>query len=584
MLRCFLEIPQELQTVLYKFYFYKFLKIIYKIAKNVCYKIISMKIYSNNKAFDDIVNGIADYAIDNGIECTIVNGIMDDDDDIYVLFGLNNFTEHSYLPKNYIAVQLEQSGVPNTNWFTPLYFKLLNGAIEVWDYSIRNVNNLKKHITVPLVYVPLLYMKHLTYEERLTTKKDIDILFMGAMNKRREDLLNKLRENGLNVYMADTYNLWNEERDNIVKRSKILLNIHYYESAILETARLSYALSLGECFVVSEPSMDKLLDKEYSKIVDFGSNIEEIVKKCKKILEMSEEMLKMRINTNFAKYKINNFKINLDILIKYSKNLGNNSNASASFLVPHMDNDGKISLPKLSYEDLPYVSVVTITKNRRSIFELPIRNFYEFEYPKDKLEWVIIDDGDDNLKSILPVDKRIKYVRYTEIGSLCQKRDIGVQQASYETIAFMDDDDYYFPCSIYSRVALMNHYRRDCIGCTQLGIYDIVDDSSFLNVSNTISEASMAFTKEFWKKRQFGKKDHNYGEAYVFINGREKEVINMPYFFNLIAITHKENITKDLRKNKFERDGKMDNFFNLWDSQTQLFFLGLIKKNAYLLQ
>ena len=53
----------------------------------------------------------------------------------------------------------------------------------------------------------------------------------------------------------------------------------------------------------------------------------------------------------------------------------------------------------------------------------------------------------------------------------------------------------------------------------------------------------MAFNKSFWKQRQFGKKDHNYGEAYVFINGREKEVINMPYFFNLIAITHKENIT-----------------------------------------
>jgi hypothetical protein len=544
-----------------------------------------MKIYSNNKAFDDIVDGIVDYVKDNGIQCIITKDIIkdDEDEDIYVIFGLNNFTEHSYLPKNYIAVQLEQSGVPNTNWFTPLYFKLLNGAIEVWDYSIRNVNNLKKHINVPLVYVPLLYMKHLTYEERLTTKKDIDILFMGAMNKRREDLLNKLREHGLNVYVADTYNLWDEERNNIVKRSKILLNIHYYESAILETARLSYALSLGECFVVSEPSTDKLLDREYSKNVEFGSNVEEIVKKCKKILEMSEEMLKMRINTNFTKYKINNFKINLDILIKYSKNLGNNSNASDSFLVPHMDNEGKISLPKLSYEDLPYVSIVTITKNRRSIFELPIRNFYEFEYPKDKLEWVIIDDGDDNLKSILPVDKRIKYVRYTEIGSLCQKRDIGVQQASYEIIAFMDDDDYYFPCSIYSRVALMKHYRRECIGSTQLGIYDIVNDSSFLNVSNTISEASMAFTKEFWKKRQFGKKDHNYGEAYVFINGREKEVINMPYFFNLIAITHKENITKDLRKNRLDSN-KMDNFFNLWDTQTQLFFLGLIKKNAYLLQ
>lgn len=542
-----------------------------------------MKIYSNNKAFDDIVGGIVDYVKDNGIQCNIVKDIIEDDEDIYVIFGLNNFTEHSCLPKNYIAVQLEQSGVPNTNWFTPLYFKLLNGAIEVWDYSIRNVNNLKKHITVPLVYVPLLYMKHLTYEERLVTKKDIDILFMGAMNNRREDILNKLRENGLNVYMADTYNLWDEERNNIVKRSKILLNIHYYESAILETTRLSYALSLGECFVVSEPSTDKLLDREYSKFVEFGSNVEEIVKKCKKILEMSEEMLKMRINTNFAKYKINNFKINLDILSKYSKNVDNGKLTVSSFLVPHMDNEGKISLPKLSYEDLPYVSIVTITKNRRSIFELPIRNFYEFEYPKDKLEWVIIDDGDDNLKSVLPVDKRIKYVRYTDISSLCQKRDIGVQQSSYDIIAFMDDDDYYFPCSIYSRVALMMHYRRDCIGCTTLGIYDIVDDSSFLNVSSTISEASLAFSKSFWKKRQFGTKDHNYGEAYVFINGREKEVINMPYFFNLIAITHNGNITKDLRKNRLDSN-KMDNFFNLWDTQTQLFFLGLIKKNAYLLQ
>ncbi len=540
-----------------------------------------MKIYSNNKAFDDIVGGIVDYVKDNGIQCTVVKDIIEDDEDIYVIFGLNNFTEHSYLPKNYIAVQLEQSGVPNTNWFTPLYFKLLNGAIEVWDYSIRNVNNLKKHITVPLVYVPLLYMKHLTCDERLTTKKDIDILFMGAMNNRREDLLNKLRENGLNVYIADTYNLWDEERNNIVKRSKILLNIHYYESAILETARLSYALSLGECFVVSEPSTDKLLDREYSKFVEFGLNVEEIVKKCKKILEMSEEMLKMRINTNFAKYKINNFKINLDILTKYSKNLGDCKSNVSSFLVPHMDNEGKISLPKLSYEDLPYVSIVTITKNRRSIFPLPIRNFYEFEYPKDKLEWVIIDDGDDNLKSVLPADKRIKYVRYTEIGSLCQKRDIGVQQSSYDIIAFMDDDDYYFPCSIYSRVALMKHYRRDCIGCTTLGIYDIVDDNSFLNVSSTISEASLAFSKSFWKKRQFGTKDHNYGEAYVFINGREKEVINMPYFFNLIAITHNGNITKDLRKNRLDNN-KMDNFFNLWDKQTQLFFLGLIKKNDLL--
>lgn len=539
-----------------------------------------MKIYSNNNAFTDIVNGIAAYVLEKGVECTIVKTILHDDEDLYVIFGLNNFTEHTYVPKNYIAIQLEQSGVPNTNWFTPLYFKLLNGAHQVWDYSMTNINNLKKHIKVPFVYMPLLYMKHITSDERLTVQKDIDVLFIGMMNDKRKAFIQKLRNSGMRVQIAKNYKLWGENRDIMVRRSKILLNVHYYENAILETARLSYALSLGECLVVSEPSADKLLDRDYSKIVEFASTHDEVVEKCKKILELSDEMLKMRINTNFTKYKINPFKINMEIILKYSKNVKNLKENASLFLVPEMDDEGRISLPKMSYEDLPYVSVVTITKNRKSMFELPIRNFYEFEYPKDKLEWVIIDDGNDDLKSILPVDKRIKYVRYTDISSLAQKRDIGVQQSSYEIIAFMDDDDYYFPCSIYSRVVLMKHYRRDCIGCTTLGIYDIVEDNSFLNVSSTVSEASMAFKRDFWKKRQFGNMDHGYGEGYLFIDGREKEVINMPYFFNLIAITHKENITKDLRKNKKEKN--KDNFFNLWDKQTQLFFLGLIKKNNLL--
>ena len=51
-----------------------------------------MKIYSNNKAFDDIVNGIVDYVKDNGVQCIIVKDIIkdDEDEDIYVIFGLNN--------------------------------------------------------------------------------------------------------------------------------------------------------------------------------------------------------------------------------------------------------------------------------------------------------------------------------------------------------------------------------------------------------------------------------------------------------------------------------------------------------------
>ncbi len=95
-------------------------------------------------------------------------------------------------------------------------------------------------------------------------------------------------------------------------------------------------------------------------------------------------------------------------------------------------------------------------------------------------------------------------------------------------------------------------------------------------------EASLGFRKDFWNKRKFGNEDNNYGEGYLFTKGRENEIVNMPYFFNLIAITHSKNITKNLRKMSYSNNAvKNSNFFNLWEKDLQLFFLDLIKKSCF---
>jgi glycosyltransferase involved in cell wall biosynthesis len=41
---------------------------------------------------------------------------------------------------------------------------------------------------------------------------------------------------------------------------------------------------------------------------------------------------------------------------------------------------------------LPKVSILTPTFNRRSFAELSIKNIIETNYPKDKIEWLILDD------------------------------------------------------------------------------------------------------------------------------------------------------------------------------------------------
>ena len=69
---------------------------------------------------------------------------------------------------------------------------------------------------------------------------------------------------------------------------------------------------------------------------------------------------------------------------------------------------------------LPTVSIITPTYNRRNFFRLAVNNFMSIKYPKDKLEWIIVDDGTDKIKDLiektseLKNDPRIKYFELDE--------------------------------------------------------------------------------------------------------------------------------------------------------------------------
>ena len=52
-----------------------------------------------------------------------------------------------------------------------------------------------------------------------------------------------------------------------------------------------------------------------------------------------------------------------------------------------------LNLPSIQDEILPTVTVVTPTYNRHENFEIAIRNYKNFNYPRDKLFWIILDDN-----------------------------------------------------------------------------------------------------------------------------------------------------------------------------------------------
>jgi hypothetical protein len=73
------------------------------------------------------------------------------------------------------------------------------------------------------------------------------------LNERRVRVLNDLEASGLIVKRL--FGVYGSERDRYIARSKVVLNMHFYDPGVFEMARVSYLLTNSKC-VVSEGPME----------------------------------------------------------------------------------------------------------------------------------------------------------------------------------------------------------------------------------------------------------------------------------------------------------------------------------------
>ncbi len=86
------------------------------------------------------------------------------------------------------------------------------------------------------------------------------------MNDRRALVLEQLKSR--NVRVENAFGVYGEDRDALIARARLVLNVHFYESKIFEIVRVSYLLANGAC-VVSENGSD-LFEKQFSSAVAFA--------------------------------------------------------------------------------------------------------------------------------------------------------------------------------------------------------------------------------------------------------------------------------------------------------------------------
>ena len=101
-----------------------------------------------------------------------------------------------------------------------------------------------------------------------------------------------------------------------------------------------------------------------------------------------------------------------------------------------------------------------------------IECFNNQTYPKNNIEWIIIDDGTDKIEDLVADIPQVKYYKYDEKLTLGKKRNIMHEKTSGEIIIYMDDDDYYPPERISHAVeTLQNNPYALCAGSSEMYIY-----------------------------------------------------------------------------------------------------------------
>jgi hypothetical protein len=170
----------------------------------------------------------------------------------------------------WVAYQLEQLS-NHEGWWTPERERVLREAAGIWDYAPENIAFLTALGFENVKHVPFGYHSDLSrMEQAPEDQKEWDVCFVGCMNERRAEIIRRLEAEGLKVTVLGL--VYGAERDSVYARSRICLNLHYYDAQIMEQMRVSYLLN-NQCFVVSEqapvnPYKDLIVTGQYNELAD----------------------------------------------------------------------------------------------------------------------------------------------------------------------------------------------------------------------------------------------------------------------------------------------------------------------------
>ena len=199
---------------------------------------------------------------------------------------------------------------------------------------------------------------------------------------------------------------------------------------------------------------------------------------------------------------------------------------------------------ELGTELLPFVSICTPTFNRRPFIPYLKKCFEHQTYPKDRIEWIIIDDGTDPIEDLVKDIEQVKYFYYEEKMLLGKKRNLMHSKCSGDIIIYMDDDDYYPPERISHAVeTLLENPQVLVAGSSEMHFY--FDSRNQVYQCGPYKEyhataATFAFKKELLLETSYNE-ENALAEERHFLKNYTIPLKQLDTLKSIMVFSHKHN-------------------------------------------
>jgi glycosyltransferase involved in cell wall biosynthesis len=196
----------------------------------------------------------------------------------------------------------------------------------------------------------------------------------------------------------------------------------------------------------------------------------------------------------------------------------------------------------------PFVSVITPTYNRVQYIPRLVSCYKSQTYPKESMEWIVLDDGQELCKEVLEQQTHdLPNIRYIQLDSklnIGEKRNLLNKEARGDIIICMDDDDYYPPERVeYAVNQFLRFPSIQLAGSTELFIY-YTDTQEIYKLGpynkNHATNGTMAYRKEYAKSHTYDEMV-TFAEEKSFLEEYKNPMIQLEPKKVMLVMSHSDN-------------------------------------------